>query len=294
MSTAASCSTTSTFTVQNQGDATSVSSCQKFSGDIEIAKGAGAAIDFTGSLEQITGSLIYAGDDAVQSLKADSLTQLGSLNLTNLAGLSTLTMTKLTTVGDMSLSGLNTLGGFDFSVLDDIGSLSIVNTQIQSLGALSKASKIGDIELSDNTFLGDISFELEQLDPLSSTIEIGVNNFINGQTIELPNLVTAGSITIRNATSISTPALSNVSDTLGLYSTTMQSYSAPNLTLAGGIVVNDNSQLTNLSFPVLVGVNISGNSTLQVANNTKLLQVDGFPQLVMVKGDVDMSGSMDK
>ena len=94
-------------------------------------------------------------------------------------------------------------------------------------------------------------------------------------------------------TAITVPSLANVSQNLELHGNTIQSFGATNLTSTGGLVINDNSKLSNVSFPLLKSIS-GANGTLQIANNTQLKKISGFPVMESVKQDVDLSGSFDE
>lgn len=280
------------MTVQNGGDASAIGSCTTFSGSVAIATGAasGGTLDL-GNVQDITGTLEYGGDSGVQTITANSLKNLGGLNLTDLSALSALNMGSLQQVGDMTLESLAALGSFNFgSGVTKAGVVTIVNTQVSDISAISQASQISGLAISDNQFLSNITFNLNSV----GVANIGPNNLVNGLNLNFPQLVTAESLTFRNATSISTPNLLNVTNTLGLYGNKISSYAAPHLTWVGALVVNDNPQLSNLSFPALKYINSTQNATLQIANNTKLSSITGFEALTSVNGNVDFSGNIDE
>jgi len=110
---------------------------------------------------------------------------------------------------------------------------------------------------------------------------------VTGLVTTFPMLETATNMTFRNCSSVSLPSLANVTQDLGFYGNTMQSFVAPNLTTVGGLIFVDNTQLTNISLPQLTSVNQS----YQIANNTLLKNVTGFPQLSIVGGALDFNGN---
>ena len=200
-------------------------------------------------------------------------------------------MSSLQTAGNMTLMGLSSLNTFDFGNpgIKRAGGITIVNTQISMLNGLNSATEVLSLDVSDNKFLSQIGMNITKV----GSINIGPNNVVAGQQAMFPNLQTGTFLSFRNCTSVSVPSLTNVSTILGLYGNLFTSFAAPNLTWAGGVVVDDNSKLTNLSFPQLRTVN-SSNATLQVANNTQLGKIDGFPKLESVQGNVDLSGAINE
>jgi hypothetical protein len=86
------------------------------------------------------------------------------------------------------------------------------------------------------------------------------------------------------------PSLSQVNGSLGFYSDTFQSFSAPNLTATGGaLVFVDSPNLSKISMPKLTEVGAG----FLIANNTNLKSINGFPKLQTIVGALDFSGSFD-
>lgn len=247
-------------------------------------------MDF-GKVGEITGTVSMSGDDLLTSLKFSSLKSLGGLTLTNLTRLSTLDLSSLTSVGDLNLENLAALSTFNFGRgLQEAGNVRLENIQISDLSGISSANKIGSVVLANCQYLSNITFTFTQV----GVVDIGPNNYIQGQQLSFPQLETATSLFLRNSTAVSTPKLQNVSETLGLYGNTFKSYGAQNLSWVGAMVLASNSQVTNFSFPSLAHINGS-NSTLDIENNTALAVIDGFPKLVdVLTGDATFSGNIKK
>ena len=231
------------------------------------------------------------GDDLLTSLKFSSLKNLGGLTLQNLTRLSTLDLSSLTTVGDLKFQNLAALSTFNFGRgLQETGNVRLENIQISDLSGISSANKIQSVVLANCQYLSNITFTFTEV----GVVDIGPNNYIQGQQLSFPMLETATSLFLRNSTAVSTPRLRNVSETLGLYGNTFKSYSAQNLTMVGALVLASNPQVTNFSFPSLAHINGS-NSTLDIENNTALAVIDGFPNLQDVAtGDAIFAGNIKK
>ena len=69
-----------------------------------------------------------------------------------------------------------------------------------------------------------------------------------------------------------------------------ESFTAPNLTKSGGFVFVGNPNLKNISLPQLTQIG----GGFQIANNSKLLNIDGFKNLKTVDGAIDFSGNFTK
>ena len=200
-------------------------------------------------------------------------------------------MQQLTEIGDLTIQNLGSLSTLNLGTgLQKAATITIIDTLLQDVSGVTGATELDSLVISDNNFLSNVTIDLESI----NSTDIGPNNVVNGLNLIFPNLLTADTLTFRNATNIQTPSLMNVTGILGLYGNTLQSYAAPNLTWAGAVVVNDNSQLSNLSFPKLASINSTEQAALQVANNTQLKKIDGFDQLGLVNGNVDFSGNIDE
>jgi hypothetical protein len=87
------------------------------------------------------------------------------------------------------------------------------------------------------------------------------------------------------------PSLMKLNGSLGLYNNGFETFSAPNLTEVGeALAIVGNEQLNNLTFPLLTKIN----DNLQIANNTNLMTIDGYPALKSIGGAFDISGNMSK
>jgi hypothetical protein len=164
-------------------------------------------------------------------------------------------------------------------------SLDIQNTGLASLAGIM-LNTAESIFIANNNYLQSINMPL-------GNITKGLNIATNGQqlAVSFPNLKWAYNMTLRSVDSISTPALVSVNTSLGFYSGSFSSYSAPNLTSVGGALsfVSD-SQLSNISLPALTTI---GNA-LYIVNNPELKSIDGFPVLKTIGGNLLGVGSFSK
>jgi len=93
--------------------------------------------------------------------------------------------------------------------------------------------------------------------------------------------------------SVSIPSLAAVNGSLGFYGNTFASLSAPNLTTvgsfqgrSGGITIDDNSVLSNITMPQLT----SSGGLFQIASNEELHAIS-FPVLSEIGGALDFTGN---
>jgi hypothetical protein len=281
-----------TTTLVTGGDVSALAGCPTFSGNVVIQTGAVVSNTITlDGIKEIDGQLTYENDANLQTFSATTLQKItGDFTLSNLTGLSTIDLGSLTSAGNIKFTGLGSLGalGFGNPGISSAGNVTIDNTQITSLTGIANASKLAGIDITNNNLLNQISLSAESID----TILVGPNDVssTNGVSFDAPNLTSAGTVIIRNCSSVSFPVLQDASDILALIGNTFESFLAPNLTWVGGLVVDDNTALNNMSFPALTAVNGS-NSTLDISNNTKLMAIGGFGALVTVNGGVNLAGN---
>lgn len=217
------------------------------------------------------------------SLAADSLQEIGdSFSLTSLTILSTLNFPQLTKVDTIEWTALPALQGLSFSTgVQEVSSLMIDNTQLNSLDGIN-LQVVDTMTVTNNPYLTSVNM---QLGNVTKSLTLSANG--KQLDAEFPNLMWAYNMTIRNASTVSIPSLESVNGSLGFYSDGFENLTAANLTTVGGSLsfVSCNS-VTNISMPELTQIG----GGLQLANNTKLEKINGFPALKTVGGALDFNG----
>jgi hypothetical protein len=206
--------------------------------------------------------------------------------LEGLTRLSTANFPSLVNIGSIYWNALPNLQSLNFAQgVQMLKSLDIENTGLASLQGISLQTA-ESIYIANNNYLQSISMPL-------GNVTKGLNIATNGQNlaVSFPNLKWAYNMTLRSVDSISVPALQSVNTSLGVYASTVDSYSAPNLTTVGGALsfVSD-SQLTNISLPSLTSI---GNA-LYIVANPELKTIDGFPALKTIGGALVAIGQFSK
>jgi hypothetical protein len=280
---AASCSISATTTIQNAGDATGIASCSTFSGNIAIATGTTEDIDFSG-VKKITGDLIAESNSDMKRLSAGDLEELdGEMRLTGLTRLYAVDFPKLKSVKSIKWNALPNLEQIGFtSEVTKAKKLRIENTALRSLKGIN-IEEVDTVFIANNGYIDEISM---QLGNITESFTLADNN--EQVKVQLPNLIWASNLTFRFCGSVSVPSLESLNGSLGLYNNGFESFAAPNLTEVGqAIAIIANDKLSNVSFPLLTKIS----DDLQIANNSKLTEVDGFPQLKKLGGAFDMTGN---
>jgi len=281
---AASCSTSATATIENPQQATQLSSCSTFSGSIAIATSVVDSIALDG-IRKIDGDLTISNNSKIQSFSGSDLEVItGAFTLDEVQVLSTVNFPKLTTVNSIKWNALPNLQALQMTAqISKASVIDIENTQLQSLKGLNLES-VDELTVANNPYINTIDM---QLGNVTRQLTLTANNpEVN---VSFPNMEWAFNLTFRNCSSVLLPSLTTLNSSLGLYGNTFESFNAPNLTKIGGALsLVSNTQLTNVSFPQLTVVS----QNLQIANNTKLSEINGFPKLATIGGALDFNGNM--
>jgi len=278
----AQCSGPST-TIVTQADASGIASCSTYKGDVTIDPAASGAIAIDG-VQQITGDLTCLNAGLLTEISADQLGSIGgTFGLSNLTIMSTLAFSSLNTVNIIEWVGLPALQGLNFPQgISMANNVLISNTQLNTLSGI-ELQTVDNMDINNNPYLNTVN--VNDITNITGSLSFAANS--KDLAITFDNLGQANNLTFRNVSSVSMPSLSLVNGSLGFYSDTFQSFSAPNLTQTGGaLAFVDSPNLSNISMPKLLGV---GGGFL-IANNTNLKSINGFPKLQVIVGALDFAG----
>ena len=238
-------------------------------------------------VQVITGNLSAQNNAALNGLEANDLMSIGGLALGNLTTLSTLSMPLLSSATVVNFTALPELQMMSFgTTIQKSSSILITNTQLTTLTGIN-VTTVDTFNINNNLALTTIDLQLASL---TGSLDIEGNGYGRNITASFVDLVTAQNMTFRNCTEVLLPSLANVTQDLGFYGNNFQTFSAPNLTTVGGLIFDDNVELTNISLPSLTSIN----ATFQIANNTQLKDINGFANLAVIKGALDFSGNFTK
>lgn len=274
-----------TITITTSDDAAAIENCQTYQGDVIISSEASGQISING-VAGITGDLRCSNASQLTSISAANLGTIGGrFDLQELQIMSTLAFSSLSGVNTINWIALPALQALNFGGqgVTRANNVYISNTGLTDLKGI-ELTAVGSMDINNNQYLKTIN--VNNLANVTESLSFSANGL--NLEIQFPNLESAANLTFRNVTSISMPSLSQVQGSLGLYSNYFDSFAAPNLTSTGNtIAVIDSSELSNLSFPSLERIG----GGLQLANNSKLLDIDGFDALVTVDGDINYYGA---
>ncbi|KAH7401628.1 hypothetical protein BKA66DRAFT_508123 [Pyrenochaeta sp. MPI-SDFR-AT-0127] len=282
----AACSASATLTVQNAGDATALATCSTFSGSIAVATGTTDDIALNG-IKKLSGNLVATDNANIKRISANDLETLdGELHLEGLTRLYGVDFPKLKNIDSIKWSALPNLQTIGFTAeVEEAKKVDIQNTGLRSLKGIN-IEEVETLFIANNGYINEITM---QLGNVSDSLTLADNN--ENVKVELPNLIWATNLTFRFCGSVSVPSLETLNGSLGLYNNGFETFSAPNLTSIGeALAVVANEKLSNLTFPALTKIT----DNLQLANNSALLEVAGFPELENIGGAFDLSGNMSK
>jgi hypothetical protein len=282
-----------------------LSNCTTITGNVVIQSDDLIQITLNG-VEIIEGNLAASFSDGLQTIAAPVLSQ-----ITNNFTLSSLP--RLTSLEFPLLDNVN--GGIYWDALPDLTDASFGNLTA-NLHGLPGTNVDGDIFIS-STALSGLAFlnfthysnpaliwieGNQQLNNINLTgLSWGSNSLAivnNGPSAQvfLPNLRSAGAITIGNAGHIDIHSLFETSSSLEISNNYIDVFTAPNLTVIGGdFIIRNNNLLEDLNLPLLNTIgNGPGESSFVVANNTALNTITNLNQLMYAEGNVTLSGNLSK
>lgn len=208
----------------------------------------------------------------------------GEMHLDGLTSLRAVDFPKLKMIDSIKWNALPNLQSIGFTAeVEQAQKVTIENTGLRNLKGIN-IQEVDTMFIANNGYIDTIDM---QLGNVSTALTLADNN--ENVKVTLPNLIWASNLTFRFCGSVDLPSLESLNGSLGLYRNGFETFSAPNLTSVGqALAFVANEQMTNLTFPLLT--KISGN--LQIANNSALNEINGFPALESIGGAFDMSGNM--
>lgn len=259
--------------------------CDTVQGSVTV--GSNVAIFAIPDVQVISGDLIIAGAAGLVSISGPRLRTIsGDFRLTGLTILSTLSFPQLSKVGTINWVTLPALRALEFTTeITDCSEVLITDTLLSSLDGINlDTAKIFNI--NNNRQLKTVNVALGNV---SDALSVEFNS--KNVDVSFPNLVWAMNITVRDAGSASFPKLESVNQTIAFIENTFESVSFPVLTEVGqSFTFNNNNKLTNITANKLETIG----GTFQLANNTNLVEIEGFSSLATVEGSIDFSGSFTK
>lgn len=287
------CEKSDTYTIKSSADATALSACTTWKGDIDIDPLYSGELNLAG-VRKIDGDFTAKNVTNLQTLTADSLSEItGDWTLSDVTRLVQLTLPSMRTVGGaVTWNALSGVQSVSVGPITKARSMLVTNTRLQNLDSFNLVS-VAKWEVSNNNQLQRIN---AQLGNVSDTLIIqGMPNSL--PTVSFPNLIWAQNMTFINCSSIELPSLQVLNGSLALKGNSLETFSTPNLTevgssisTGGSLTLNDNAMLSNISMPLLKRIG----GSFQIQNNPELAEVNQFPVLANIIGALDFFGVFTK
>jgi len=272
------------ITIASSADAEQIAGCETYNGDIIISSTASGQVAVNG-VQQVTGDFICNNATQLTAITSDQINTIqGTFNLSGITILSTLQFDSLTGVNNIYWEGLPNLQALNMAQgIGRANNVYISNTQLTNINGI-ELSACNSMNLNNNPYLTDVN--VNDLSNVTTSLSFSANG--RDLAISFPNLIDAANLTFINVSKIDMPSLSTVGGSMGFYSDTFQTFSAPNLTTTGGtLAFVDSPSLTSFAFPSLQTI---GGGFL-VANNTNLKAINGLPKLATIVGALDFAGT---
>lgn len=270
--------------VENQADLDAIAACPQFYGNIDITSQGVKPLVLNG-VQSV--SSISVVDSRINSFSAPSLAEVkNGLTFERLTYLYSLNMPNLTKIGSLRLQTLPELRklGFDKGI-ESCSEIVVADTYLQSLDGLN-ASQVTSFNINNNRNIKIINVGLKSV---SNMLDISFNS--DKVNVTFPNLETVNNASFRFCGAVNMPQLKAVKERLAFVNNSIREISCPSLQQIGGdMSIVSNSKLETVSFPELSQIN----GALIVANNTQLHTIDGFPNIRVIRGTLDMFGSFDR
>lgn len=294
--TAADCSISGTTTITASADATALASCTTFSGSVAIQTDLSTPLDSNGhqqiqvdNVQKIAGNLTVIGLSTLTFVSFNQLVEVtGGMLVGFLSGAATLNFPSISRVKQLNLTALPVLQQLNFGTVGvtKAQSILITNTGLSSLDGLNNLEAVDSLDINNNQALQNIT--MKKITNISKSLSIVDNNGLTtGLNVNFPSLQTAQNMTFRNCSDIKLPALQNVTEDLGFYGNAFTSFSADNLTTLGSLILDNNAQLTNVTFSSVTSIN----GSFTINDNPKLNVINGFPVLQVIGGALGLSGN---
>jgi len=271
------------ITIVTSADAEQIASCETYDGDVIIDPTASGVIAING-VQQITGDFTCKNATQLTAITSDQINTIqGTMTLNGLIILSNLQFDSLTGVNNINWINLPALQSLNFAQgISQANTVYISNTQLNNIDGI-ELTAVRDLDINNNNYLTDVN--VNDLTNVTSSLSFSANG--RDLAISFPNLQDAANLTFRNVSKIDMPSLALVAGSMGFYSDSFETFSAPNLTQTGGtLAIVDSPSLTSFSFPALVTIG----GGLLIANNTGLKAINGLPKLATIVGALDFAG----
>lgn len=265
--------------IKSQADLDKITSCSSLSGDLVIGED---LANLTFNVQTIGGNF-----------RADNAVNLASINMPNLKTINgDFLLRKCTALTSVSVPSLTKVGAIIWETcpimtsfnakMTEAPTVSISDTQLTSLQGIDLRT-VKRLDVNNNKYLKTVTMSLKSV---SEVLSLGFN--APTIAISFPELIWSNNITLIGAGSINFPKLQHINGSMNFGNTSVTSIACKNLTaVEQTLAFIGNEKVTELDFPLLEEIG----GGFKIHNNSKLVNIDGFPKLKQVRGAIDFVGN---
>lgn len=258
-------------------------SCNDITGNIRFNAYRDAIVDF-GNLQTIGGSLYIENISNIVKIQGNRLQKIGgTFKLHSLTSLVVLDLPSLNNVKEIEWKVVPILNSANLNKeMKGLKKIVISDSSLSIINDFNKIREVDIFDINNNRFLEIIKANIETV---RQKLSISAN--AKQLELEMPLLVSAQNITIRDTSSISLPKLESVGSSLELIENDFVTIDLSTLKEVGaslGIIDNVNLDLIDFA-------NVSDiQGGLIIENNPKLQKIDAFKTLKQVGGGIYLDG----
>ncbi|KAI5961728.1 ECM33 [Candida margitis] len=275
----------SDFTATASSQVSQVAACETAVGNIVINGDAFGSVELTG-LQQLYGDLAIRNVTKAQTVNAPTLQLVsGDLEVNACTVLSDLNLAQLTTVGTLELNALPALESTGLTAgLTSAESIIVSDTGLNHLTGIN-VYQLKVFNVNNN---GDIDSIDSGLKEVTDTLDISYN--ADKVDVNLDELTSAKNIVLQQVNSFHAPNLTVANGSITVTSSSLEKLELAQLKSVGNaIAINKNDDLEELDFPKLTTIG----GALQISDNEHLKSLDAFSEVTSIGGSVNINGSFD-
>lgn len=270
--------------IENSGDMYNLQAqCDTILGNLHFKDYNDALIDF-GKLRSVQGSIFIENCSALVKIEGHKLERIRQ----------TFSLRSLTSLVSIDLSSLKDVRVINWKVLpilnealisnevNGLSSLTISDTALPIIEGFKNVEDVDVFEINNNRYLESVKANIKHVRQ-----KLSVHANARETELEMPRLISAENITVRDTSSVYFPKLEEVGSSLEFIQNHFTELRISSLKTVGGtlgIIDNGNLKLANFNNVT----DIQGG--LMVANNTRLEKIDFFSKLRQIGGAIYFEG----
>lgn len=257
--------------------------CDTILGNIHFREYSDALVDF-GKLKKIQGSVFIENCSNIVKIEGHKLEKIGQIFM----------LRSLTSLVSIDLSNLREATIVDWKVLpilneallsNDLGglkSLTISDTSLPVIEGFKNVEDVDIFEINNNRFLESVKANIKYVRQ-----KLSVHANARETELQMPKLLSAENITVRDTSSVDFPRLEEVGSSLEFIQNHFAELRLSSLkTIGGTLGIIDNTNLRLADFNNVTDIQ----GGLMIANNTKLEKIDFFSNLRQIGGAIYFEG----